>query len=137
MVDAVQQGIRDTLAAGTALTALIGGTANIWYSLAPGSVSPPYLIFNMQVGNEDNETKARSETRTYLVKGLASSLGGAVPIADAIDALMHDNGTMVVSGYTVFQTKRVSVVRFLEVTPGGQTIGHAGGEYTIRLDPDA
>ncbi len=134
MVAPIRQSLYDKLAGGSALITALGGTA-IYYSLAPGTVPPPYVIFNLQTGREDNETKSRSERRVYLVKGVADSQGSADTLSAEIDALLHDQ-ELTVAGFTVFWMERDTIVEFLEVKSDGQTIGHAGGEYLIRLDRD-
>lgn len=134
MVAPVRQSLYDKLAGGTALITALGGTA-IYYALAPGTVSPPYVIFNLQAGREDNETKSRSERRVYLVKGVADSQGSADTLSAEIDALLHDQ-ELAVTGFTVFWMERDTIVEFIEVDSQGKTYGHAGGEYTIRLDRD-
>jgi len=131
-MDTIEQGIYTALSGGTALTTALGGTA-IYYGIAPSTASLPYVIINMQAGNEGNVTPTRSERRVYLVKGVAASLGSAETLAGHIDDLLHD-ATITALGFVNFWSARETIVRYIETDSQGQTIGHAGGEYGIELE---
>jgi hypothetical protein len=86
----------------------------------------------MAAGTEENMTPTRSQRLVYLVKAVAASLFEADPIAVAIDARLH-HATLTVAGQTNFQTERLTEMRYTEEDPAGHFIGHAGGEYLIRM----
>ena len=121
----------DKLAAGTALTARLGGTF-VYNTLAPRNKALNYVIFAQQDGREDDETPRRTLTFPYLAKGVATTLEEAGVLADMIDAILHD-ATLNVSGWTNYWLHRETMVRYIETTDAGEYIGHAGAVYTVRL----
>lgn len=130
-MNALETAIYSTLAAGTALTTTLGGTA-IYNNLAPRDKALPYVIFSQQSGREDDETPRRTLTFRYLVKGVANSMSAAGTVADQVDTLLHDNA-LSVSGWTNYWMHRETTVRYIETTDAGEHIGHAGAVYTVRL----
>ena len=131
MTNALETALYGALAAGTALTTTLGGTA-IYNTLAPRDKALPYVIFSQQAGREDNETPRRTFTGRYLVKGVANSLLAAGTIADQADALLHD-AALTVTGWTNYRMQRTNTVRYIETTDAGEQVGHAGAVYEIRL----
>jgi hypothetical protein len=91
------------------------------------------VVFNLQSGVEENLTPTRSDRMVYLVKGIGRTLYQAGQIADMIDDLLHDK-TLTVSGFANFWTARETILRYQEIDPTGQVIGHAGGQYAIRIE---
>lgn len=130
-MNALDTAIYTALAAGSALTTTLGGTA-IYNFLAPRDKALPYVIFSQQAGREDNETPRRTTTFRYLVKGVASSMLAAGTIADQVDGLLHD-AAMSVTGWTNYRMQRDTTVRYIETTDAGEHVGHAGAVYEIRL----
>lgn len=128
----VEAGLYSALVAGTALIGTLGGTA-IYNGVAPRDATLPYVVFSLAAGMEENMTPTDSQRYVYLVKGVASSLLTAGTIADQINTLLHKQ-TLTVSGATNFWTSRESMVRYTEVLDTGRTVGHAGGEYLIRIE---
>lgn len=130
-MNALEAGIYNALAAGTALTNTLGGTA-IYNTLAPRDRALPFVIFSQQAGREDNETPRRTVTSRYLVKGIATSMLAAGTIADQVDALLHDTA-LTVTGWTNYRMRRTTTVRYIETTDAGEQVGHAGAVYEILL----
>lgn len=130
-MNALETALQSALAAGTALTTTLGGTA-IYNVLAPRDKALPYVIFSQQSGREDDETPRRTQTYRYLVKGVASSLLAAGTIADQVDSLLRNNA-LTVSGWTTYWLHPETTVRYIESTDAGEHIGHAGAVYTVRL----
>lgn len=131
-MNALEEALGSALAHGTALIGLLGGTA-IYNSQAPRDAQRPYVVFSLASGIEENLTPRDSQRMVYLVKGVADSLYNAGQIADEINHLLH-GATLTVGGATNFWTARETVVRYQEIDPAGHAIGHAGGEYVIRLE---
>ncbi len=127
----VEAALYSRLAGGTALIATLGGTA-IYNGLAPRDATLPYVVFSLASGIEENLTPTPSQRLVYLVKGVANTLLQAGTIADQINALLHD-ATLSVNGATNFWTARESIIAYTELESTGKTVGHAGGEYLIRI----
>ena len=130
-MNALETAIYSALAAGTALTTTLGGTA-IYNVLAPRDKALPYVIFSQQSGREDDETPRRTQTYRYLVKGVAHSLLAAGTIADQVEALLRNNA-LSVTGWTTYWLHPETTVRYIETTAAGEYIGHAGTVYTVKL----
>lgn len=130
-MNSVATGLYGALAAGTALISTLGGTA-IYNGIAPRDAALPYVVFSLASGLEENLTPTESQRLVYLVKGVATTLLQAGTIADQVYALLH-NQTLTVGGATNFWTGRESIIAYTEVEPTGATVGHAGGEYLIRI----
>ncbi len=134
MSNALETALGSVLAGGTALTALLaGGTASIYNGLAPRGAALPWVTYSLASGVEENMTPADSQRYVYLVKGVAASLSAAGQIAAEIHGLLQ-HGALTINGATCFWIARTTVVRYQEVDPNGRPIGHAGGEYAIRLE---
>jgi putative Mn2+ efflux pump MntP len=131
-MNAVDTALYSTLAAGTALTTLLGGTA-IYNGQIPRDKTLPAVVFSLASGVEDNMTPVRTNRLIYNVQGVATSLNAAGALADAIDDLLHGVELSIV-GYGNFWTARETVIAYQELDPAGHIIGHAGGEYAIRVD---
>ena len=128
----VESGLYSKLAAGTALTALLGGTL-IYNGLAPQGRALPFVLFNQQSGVSDNLTPTRSEDFLYQVKGLsASGMAAAGSIASAIDTLLHNTTLTVSGGWVNYSIRRERHIRY-EETETGERICHAGAVYRIRI----
>jgi len=122
------------LTGGTALTALLAGTASVYYGLAPRGSAFDYVIFNQQAGGII-QTAAECETEdpAYLVKGISStSIAAAVSIANEIHNIMASD--LNVSGYTNLWQERAERVKYTEVADDGQLFYHAGYVYQFRLE---
>jgi len=130
-MNSVAAGLYSALAAGTALIGTLGGTA-IYNGVAPRGATLPYVVFSLASGLEENMTPTNSQRMVYLVKGVAATLLQAGTIADQVYTLLHDQ-TLSVSGRTNFWTGRESIIAYTDVEPTGATVGHAGGEYLIRI----
>ena len=128
-INALDTAIRTQLASGTALIALLGGTA-IYNGIPPVNTARPWVTFSLASGIENNQTPTDTQRLVYLIKGVADSLLTAGLISDEINTLLHHKETSIGSG--VFWVARETVVRYQEVDPAGHVIGHAGGEYAFR-----
>ena len=133
-MNALKQALYEAMTGGTALTALLAGTASIYNSIAPPGSSFDYVVFNQQAGADENMDDHRRTDWRYTVKAVsATSPAAAGIIAAAIDDLLHD-APLSVTGYANLWQRRVSTVEFTEVTPAGEYYYHAGGIYQFRLE---
>lgn len=129
----LETAIYEKLTGGTALTALLAGTASVYNEIAPRGAAAPYVIFGLQAGGDENMIPVRYKNYLYRIKAVSeTSMKNAGQIDAQIDALMHDT-TLTVSGWQNFWCMRESDFRYVETTSEGRNIWHAGGVYRIRL----
>lgn len=122
------------LAGGTALTALLAGTASIYNSLAPPGSAHDLIVFSHQGGGDENLTPSRMRNVVYLVKGISTQgMPRAGQIDAAIDTLLH-NQPLSVGGWANFWLAREGDVRYSELADDGKRYFHSGGLYRVRLD---
>ena len=121
------------LTGGTALTALLAGTASIYDSLVPRGSSYPVVVFHLSGGGDANETPRRRKELLYSVKAI-SELGAkeAGNIDAQIDPLLHEASVSAI-GWTNFSLKRESDFSYAETTPEGRNYWHVGGIYRLRF----
>lgn len=124
------------LAAGTALTTKLGGTA-IYNRLAPDDASLPYVVFFVSSDSEDNTSPRRAMSWVYTVKAVTVDTSGvsgqllAAELADLLDALVHEQ-TITIASWGNYQTTRTTGIEYAE--PGaGVMYWHSGGQYRVRI----
>lgn len=131
-INAIETALYSTLAAGTALTTALGGTA-IYNTLAPQGTSYPYVIFKFQGGGDDNTSSTRARSPLYLVKAVSTTgKKNAGDIDDEVDNLLHGH-ELTVTGWGNWWTAREADVSYAEDS-GGVLIWHVGGLYRIRIE---
>jgi len=131
MSNAVQTALYSKLTAGTALVAALGGTA-IYNSIVPKTADVPYVVYHLASGREENLTPHNSQRYVFAVQAVAATLLQAGTIAALVHTLLHQQ-TLTVTGGTNFWTARETIIEYQEVESTGNTLGHAGGEYAIRV----
>ena len=119
------------LAAGTALTTKLGGTA-IYNTLAPQGQATPYVVFFHSAGGDDNTSPRRARSSVYTVKAV-STVGqlNAGEIDDLVDTLLHEQ-SLTVTGWGNYWLARVADIAYAEDS-GGVLFWHRGGQYRIRI----
>ena len=123
------------LAAGTALTTLLGGTS-IYNALgAEGTAIPyPLVIFTKSSGLDDNDTPHRAKTLVYQITAISDKgKKEAEQIDNAIDTLMHNADLGSMSGWYDYWCARESDISYNEMTEGGQVLWHEGALYRVRI----
>ena len=132
-MNALTAGIYSKLTAGTALTALLAGTASVYFNTATDDATLPYVVFNYMSQIEENQTPSRMKNDMVYIRGYTEASGAAAGnIATQIDNLFHA-GTVTVTGWNNFWSVLESEVEDVEITPSGERIYNAGGVYRIRL----
>jgi len=133
-MNVINQGIYNTLKAGTALTALLPGTTSIYNMQAPDSATLPYVVFNLQAGGADPRLPTDAINDVYYVRGFTKvSAAAAGSIATQIDALLHGK-TISISGYTCFWCNHEQEIDSVQNLPNGEKVYSNGWYYRIRLD---
>ena len=121
------------LAAGTALTALLGGTA-IYNGLGAEAVAYPIVVFTKSSGIDDNDTPHRAKQLVYQVTAISDKgKKEAEQIDNAIDALMYGANLGSMSGWYDYWCARESDITYNEMTAGGKVLWHEGGLYRVRI----
>jgi len=118
------------LAAGTALINALGGTA-IYNTLAPQGVAPPYVVFSLSSGVDENSSPRRARSLVYTVKAISTSQADAEALDDLIDARLHDQ-TLTIADWGNYWTARESDFVYSELV-GGVLYWHRGAQYRIKI----
>jgi hypothetical protein len=130
----INQGIYNTLKAGTALTTLLAGTTSIYNMQAPDSATLPYVVFNLQAGGADPNMPTNAINVLYYVRGFTKvSAAAAGSIATQIDALLHGKSVSV-SGYTNYWCNHEQEIDSVQNLPNGEKVYSNGFYFRIRLD---
>jgi hypothetical protein len=132
-VNELDTALYNRLTGGTALTALLAGTASVYNQIAPEGAALPYALYQLAAGGDENETPMRSKQLVYNIKGVsATGAKSAGQIDNAIDDLLH-RVTLTVTGWTDILTKREGDFAYTETTPEGRHFWHSGGRYRLWL----
>lgn len=127
----LNDGIFDKLAAGTALTTLLGGTA-IYLEMAPDEQAYPFVVFSHPASGPENINAASLRSQLVQVVGFGTTPMQAGSIDAAVSALL-DRGTVAVTGYETIWCVRETDFTFMEILPNNERVYAAGAQYRIRL----
>lgn len=131
ILDMTSAGLFTTLTGGTALTALLAGTASVYDTQAPDNATLPYVVFSHQGGGPENVDANSLEQNIWYVRAYsATSSKTATEIFAQADALIN-RINISVSGFNTFWCAREENIKLVETTPSGR-IWSAGGLYRIR-----
>lgn len=132
MFNSLEDGLFDTLAAGTALISALGGTA-IYDTQAPLGTPKPYLIYTYMGGGDTNFIPRAAIDVTYQVKAVSEDQDEANVIADLARQRLQDADLTLASPWTAYRCQHTTGFKFLE-NKGRKQIYYAGGLYRIRAD---
>jgi len=118
------------LAAGTALTTLLGGTA-IYNGLVPQGTATPYVVYQFTSGSDLNSSPRRARDYVVTIKAVSDEQAEAENVDDALDTLMHE-ATLTITGWGNYWTARDQDVVY-EQYAGGIVYWHRGARYRIRV----
>jgi hypothetical protein len=129
----IEVALYNKLKAGTAITALVGGTASyrIYNTVHAQGASLPSIVFQKQGGGHTPDTPRENVDIIYTVKVLSDNLQTAENIDQAITAALDRQDLSVGSGYADYGCFRIGHVHFMEGLIGGSIIYHVGGMYRI------
>lgn len=128
------------LAAGTALTALLGTVPNsgtvsipaIYHMQAPERANLPYVVFNHQGGGPDNENNSNLESNLWWVRAYSGSTSAnAGSIFTQVDLLLHKKNITIGSATTIWCCREENI-SLIENNPAGIKTFACGGIYRIR-----
>jgi hypothetical protein len=132
-MNTVGSAIYARLSGGTALTALLAGTASIYDGVVRRDASYDVVVFQLSGGGDANATPRRRKELLYSVKAISATGARAAGAIDAqIDTLLHEQ-TLTITGWENYWLAREGDFAYAETTPEGLNYWHAGGTYRLIL----
>jgi hypothetical protein len=132
--NALSTALYSTLTGGTALTALLSGTAAVYNTQAPDGAATPYVVFSLQGGGPLNITPSDVREEVVFIRAYSkTSMANASNIDAQINSLIHKQ-TLTVSGYTNYFTVREQDFAISEPQENGIKMYMAGANYRLSLD---
>ena len=126
--DAIEAAINSKLTT-TAGTALWG--QRVYYGQAPGTVSPPYVVFQHVSGGDANMMPSRVIDELFQVVFWTNDAQQARTGGDYIETALR-NVTLSVTGYNFMDCSQRGFISDVETADGVQYWSE-GGEYRIRV----
>lgn len=131
LTKAIRTALAQKLAASSSVTSI--ATGGIYHAQAPAQATYPLVIFNQQSNTRFIQAFSDKAGRNslWMVKGVtvAPNSDSADDLASAIETLL-DEGTLSVSGGTLYRMSWEQDIQYTEVEDGEQ-IRHSGGLYRI------
>jgi hypothetical protein len=132
--NAMGSAIFGKLSAGTALTALLPGTASIYNMQARENATYPYVVFSLNAGGPLNITPSDNRELIYWIRCYSKvSAGQAGSIDSQVSNLLH-KGSVSISGYSNVFVWREMDAELLETLPNTEPVWMCGGMYRFGLD---
>jgi hypothetical protein len=126
----IEDGLYNLLAASTALTTALGGTA-IYIRDVPAGIAPPYVVIDTVRATDLNICPHRMRGALFSVQGISTAGAAQAGTLDGLcDAVLHD-GTPSVTGWTSLRCFRQRDIAYRELPGDGREYFHAGGEYDV------
>lgn len=123
------------LSADSTLSSLTGGSASIYYGVAPNYARLPFVTIQLADGDDSRVFGARATIRErWIIKGWCegSSHLAAKRIADRCDALL-DEYDLVVGGATVMACRRIAQLPDLVEDDNGVVYRQAGSRFELEV----
>jgi hypothetical protein len=122
------------LAAGTALTTALGGTA-IYYQLAPDNAALPYVVWSYQAGpTEPNRTHHRDPEALIYIRAYADDAAEAGRLDAAIDAALRTTPPAVAGYSNRWFSRNESIAAPPNIDETQFKTYNAGAIWAIGLD---
>jgi hypothetical protein len=133
-VNALNAALYGALTGRAPLTALLAGTAAVYFAQAPDEATLPYVVFSYAGGpGHENQSPHQTVDELVFVRGYAAAPALAGSIAAQIDAALH-GVTLGVSGWANFWTARGQSVSQVEIDSAQQKTWARGAMYRVRLE---
>jgi hypothetical protein len=131
----IYTGIYNTLAGGTALTSLVGGTVTprIYNKQAPDAATTPFVIFSQQAGGPMLINPSELSENIIFVRAWGSTDASSRQVFDVIDGLL-DKKVLTLTGFTNLWCARENDLDAVEDQPDGTKRYMYGGLYRIQID---
>ena len=133
MIEVLEKAIRDRMVAGTALAALLAGSAAVYNLVAPDDATYDFVVFDCDY-TTDNERHGRGEDVILTVRSCSETgLQKAGSIDGAVDTLFHEQA-LTVTGWSNFWCARRRGFNLHELRPGGSSTWMAVAEYDVWME---
>jgi hypothetical protein len=120
------------MSAGTALTALLPGTASIYDTQAPDNATLPFVVFSHTDGGPENLDANNLEINLWYIRVYGStSAKNTTEVFEQVDNLLN-RVNITITGYNTLWCAREQNIKGIEITPDGSKIWNAGAIYRIR-----
>jgi len=130
MIQIVDDGVYDELAASGDLITALGGTA-IYNQIAPIDTEYPYVVYGLNGGSEDNETQVDSFNYTYFVRVVSDNALEAVQTAGTVRDVLHKCELALAGSWGTYSVQHTAPISYMEMVDN-VPIYHSGGLYRIR-----
>lgn len=122
------------LSGSTALTSLLGGTAEIYSVSASEQAVFPYVVFSVQGGGDDNLDARRTKNLVYFIRAYSKVTKAEAGTIDAVlDTVLHGQ-SISPSGWNNYWLAREEDLESVEYPPSNQPIHMVGGFYRLLMD---
>jgi hypothetical protein len=120
----------------SAITSLLAGTTSVYNLQAPEGATYPYIVWNIQGGGDENESRHRTKDLVLFVRaysGVSAAQAGSIDAQ--VDTALHLL-PLTVSGWTDFWMARETELETVENAPNTKPIYMSGGLYRCRLEKE-
>jgi hypothetical protein len=131
MYESMLKGVYGHLAAGTALTTALGGTA-IYSVKAPESASVPYVLISLAAGGDDNTSPRNTADVRFTVKAVAGSLLTALQLAGHVRDRLHEADPTLDGGWAAYRCQAAGGAFLFDEQVERTQFWHCGDTYRIR-----
>jgi hypothetical protein len=139
--NAIYSALYTKLAGGTALAALVGGTAapRIYHSIAPDNATAPYVVFDWVAGGYSATSQHVEGEGIFRIRAISTAAGTGAKEAGAIAKEVYnlldrsDLGT--ITGFThISLFAEPPHIDWTEPTEKGSYISTSGDDYRLRVE---
>lgn len=132
--NALGSAVYGKLSGGTALTALLAGATSVYNVAPPFEAAYDYVVFNVQTGNEENDSAHRVKDITLQVRAYSTALNRAGSIDAACDVLLHRQALSVSGWVEIFTPQRIQDIEIIEYDESDRPIYTRGGLYELKIE---
>ena len=132
--NAIGAAVYSKLAGSATLTAMLhSGSLSLYNVEPPYEAAYDYVVFNVQGGNDTNDTRHRVKDISLQVRAYATNLAKAGTIDAACDALLH-GGSLAITGWVTLWQVRAQDIELVEYDESNRPIYTRGGLYDLKIE---
>jgi hypothetical protein len=135
MINILNNGIRDALAANAVLTALLAnGSSSIFFGQAAKGEAKPYIVYVHAAGGDDHLSQTPSGDAVYYITAVDKSPTLAGQIAQVIHDTMHEkeDAFNLTPPWEMYRSQADAILSYPETIDSVQ-FWHMGNSYRFRL----